>query len=219
MHSSPNRSTIRLVTERPTRGDALRRAATVAHDEVRQLHPRLRLAAAVGRILPIYVGSRIRSQALRLAGFDLGAGTLLFGTPVLTGVGPIQERLRIGEQCLVSWGCYLDLAGSITVGDRVGFSPQVRVVTSSHELGTEHNRVGEEQPAPVVIEDGVWLGVACTILPGVTVHRGAVVAAGAVVTRDVPANAVVGGVPARVLQVLDEAGPAAGPSATMANGR
>ena len=181
----------------------VRKALTVAHSELQQFHPRLRLATLLTALLPIYVGSRVRTRALRMAGFRLGDGTLIFGMPTLTGMGNIHDRLLMGRECLVSWGCYFDLEAPVTVGDRVGFSPQVSVITSAHNIGSGHNRVGAMQPQPVVIEDAVWLGVRCTILPGVTIHQGAVVAAGAVVSKDVPKDTIVGGVPARVIRTID----------------
>jgi maltose O-acetyltransferase len=181
----------------------LRKMLTVVHSEFRQFHPRLWLAMTLLAPVPIYVASRLRTQLFRWAGFRLGPGTLIFGTPVLTGLGNIYERLVMGKECLVSWGCYLDLQGPITVGDRVGFSPQVTVLTSSHSIGSPYNRVGDLQALPVVIEDSVWLGARCTIMPGVTIHQGAVIAAGAVVTKDVPPHTVVGGTPARMIRTLD----------------
>lgn len=181
----------------------LRKFLTVARSETAQLHPRLWLATMLLSPLPIYVGSRLRMEVLRRVGFRLGPGTMFFGMPVLTGIGNIYERLTMGRECLVSWGCYFDLQGPIRVGDRVGFSPQISVLTSSHEIGSPYNRVGQLHALQVTIEDGVWLGARCTIMPGVTIHRGAVVAAGAVVTKDVPANSVVGGVPAKVIRELN----------------
>lgn len=172
--------------------------------EIQQLHPRFWLAKLLLFPLPIYVGSRLRTQILRLVGFNIGSGTLFFGTPILTGIANLHERLTIGSECLISWGCYLDLQGSITIGDRVGLSPQISVITSSHSVGSPYNRVGDLTALPVVIKDGVWLGTRCTVLPGVTIHEGAVVAAGAVVTKDVPAHTIVGGVPARVIKSLDK---------------
>jgi maltose O-acetyltransferase len=181
----------------------LQKLRNVAYSEVSQLHPRLWLARLLLLPLPIYVGSRLRTEVLRLAGFRIGPGCLFFGTPILTGTGNIYERLVLGRECLVSWGCYLDLQAPIHVGDRVGFSPQTSVLTSSHEVGSPYNRVGQLHALPVTIQDGVWLGARCTIMPGVTIHRGAVVGSGAVVTKDVPQNTLVGGVPARVIRSLN----------------
>lgn len=175
----------------------------ILQSEFHQFHPRLLLAKLLLLPIPIYIGSRFRTLILRMVGFNIGRGTLFFGTPILTGTGNIYKRLTIGRDTLVSWGCYLDLQGTITIGDRVGLSPQISVITSSHSVGSPSNRVGELQALPVVIKDGAWIGVRCTILPGVTIHEGAVVAAGAVVTKDVPPNTIVGGVPAKVIKKLE----------------
>jgi maltose O-acetyltransferase len=182
-----------------------RKVITVLQSEFAQFNFRLWLARMFLAPIPIYVASRLRTQVFRMAGFKFGSGTLILGTPVLTGMGTIQDHLVMGRDSILSWGCYLDLQGTITIGDRVGISPQVTIVTSSHNIGHPHNRVGELTAPPVNIEDGVWLGARCIIMPGVTVHQGAVVAAGAVVTKDVPANTIVGGVPARVIRKISEA--------------
>lgn len=173
------------------------------HNESQQMHPRLWIAKLIMLPLPIYMGTRLRTRILRLAGFSIGKGTLFFGTPILSGTGNISERLSMGRDCLISWGVYLDLQGNVTIGDRVGLSPQIAIITSSHSVGSPNKRVGELQALPVTVKDGVWLGTRCMVLPGVTIHEGAVVAAGAVVTKDVPANTIVGGVPARIIKKME----------------
>jgi maltose O-acetyltransferase len=182
----------------------LRKVIKVLQSEFAQFNFRLWLAMVFLAPIPIYVASRLRTQVFRMAGFKIGSGTLIFGSPVLTGMGKIQDHLAVGRDTLISWGCYLDLQGTVTIGDRVGFSPQISVLTSSHSIGHPHNRVGNLEGLPVTIEDGVWLGARCIIMPGVTIHQGAVIAAGAVVTKDVPENTIVGGVPARVIRTIPE---------------
>ncbi len=89
----------------------------------------------------------------------------------------------------------------VEIGNDVMMGPEVLIYTSNH--GMEQGipmRLQPLQSAPVRIGNDVWIGARCILLPGVTVHDGAVVAAGAVVTRDVPEDAIVGGVPARVLK-------------------
>jgi maltose O-acetyltransferase len=186
--------------------NTIKKAFSILKSEVAQFHPRQRLALLLMAPLPIYVGSRARSLLLRMVGFQIGKGSMFFGAPILTGTGNIYERLIVGDECLISWGCYLDLQGMVQIGDRVGLSPQVAVITSMHGVGSPHNRVGQMEAQPVRIENGVWLGARCTILPGVTIHEGAVIAAGAVVVKDIPAHTVAGGVPARVIKHLDQDG-------------
>lgn len=75
------------------------------------------------------------------------------------------------------------------------------LATLNHGFAPENR--GDLHPAPIVIEGRVWLGASVTVMPGVIIGENAIVAAGAVVTKDVPANPVVGGVPARVLRTID----------------
>lgn len=84
---------------------------------------------------------------------------------------------------------------SISIGDGCAISHDFTIMDSN-----AHYLNGEKKTEPIVIEDNVWIGTRVTILPGVRVGKGSVIAAGAVVTNDVPENCIVGGVPARVLK-------------------
>lgn len=89
--------------------------------------------------------------------------------------------------------------GLVTIGDRASLAPRVTIVTSSHP---NHSRIGPTAPVasgPVTIEADAWIGAGAVLLPNVTVGRGAVVAAGAIVTRDVAPLDIVGGQPARTV--------------------
>jgi acetyltransferase-like isoleucine patch superfamily enzyme len=111
--------------------------------------------------------------------------------------GPRQVRrdgVRIGARSRINRDCCLDVRGGLVIGEDVSISPDVTILTAAHRVDDPAFAV---ENRPVVIEDHVWVGLRATILPGVTVGRGAVIAAGAVVARDVPPFAVVGGVPAK----------------------
>jgi acetyltransferase-like isoleucine patch superfamily enzyme len=123
--------------------------------------------------------------------------------PTIIGGGDIYKRFTIGSGCWVNVACLFDLAASITIGDRVAFGPQVTLLTSTHDIGSSSYRTGTLKNLPITIGDGCWLGARSTILPGVTVGPGSVVAAGAVVNKDVPPNTLVAGVPAQVIKSLD----------------
>ena len=103
-------------------------------------------------------------------------------------------KLTIGNSTIIGHGALLDARMGLTVGSNVNMSNEVMIWTLHHDYNSPNfTQIGK----PVIIEDYVWLCSRCIILPGVTIGKGAVVAAGAVVTRDVEAYTVVAGVPAK----------------------
>lgn len=107
-----------------------------------------------------------------------------------------------GENVFVNQGStFLDL-DDVSIGDGVMIGPRVNLITSGHPLLLAERRK-QVVSVPIVIEDDVWIGAAATVTPGVRIGAGAVVAAGAVVTRDVPARCLAAGLPARVLRRID----------------
>lgn len=111
--------------------------------------------------------------------------------------GPGQVRrsgFALGAYSRVNRNCTIDVRGPLAIGENVSISPDVTILTASHGVNDPQFRV---EVRPVVIEDHAWIGTRAMILPGVTLGRGSVVAAGSVVTRDVPALTIVAGVPAK----------------------
>lgn len=112
-------------------------------------------------------------------------------------------HISIGDRTFVNYNLTaLDVA-PITIGRDVQIGPNVQLLTPTHPLDPTQRRDKWEAAAPITIEDNVWLGGGAIVLAGVTVGANSVVGAGAVVTRDVPANVVVVGSPARVIRQLD----------------
>jgi len=178
-------------------------------EETAGLHGRLLIAKVILAPLPVYVGSRVRSFVLRGLGFQIGAGTLLWGLPTITGPRSLHQRLSIGRECWINLGLLINLGDcdkeyAVVIEDRVAIGHEVMILTETHTIGSPSRRAGRVHALPVHIGAGSWLGARCTILPGVRVGPGAVVAAGAVVTRDVPANTLVAGVPARGLREYND---------------
>jgi acetyltransferase-like isoleucine patch superfamily enzyme len=95
-----------------------------------------------------------------------------------------------GERVFLNQGCFFLDYGGITVGDRVLIGPRVTLTTAGHPVQPDE-RYDFITHAPIVIEDDVWIGAAATITPGVTIGRGSVVGAGAVVAKDVPPMSLV----------------------------
>lgn len=104
--------------------------------------------------------------------------------------------VQIGEGSIVGLWSVLDGRAGITIGRNVNISSDVSIWTYQHDLRSPDFSA---HGGPVVIGDRAWISYRSTILPGVTIGEGAVVAAGAVVTKDVPAFAIVGGVPATII--------------------
>jgi maltose O-acetyltransferase len=179
---------------------------TPRQSEVRSLNSRAGLKVLGIRVLNYLtndVVSHLPSFALRhlwyrrVVGISLGRGSAIFLGCYIWSYGPGQVRrggLRIGERCRVNRHCTLDARGSLTIGSNVSISPDVTILTAQHFYDDPEFALDNR---PVVLEDHVWIGTRAMIMPGVTVGRGAVVAAGAVVTRDVEPMAIVGGVPAK----------------------
>lgn len=107
-------------------------------------------------------------------------------------------QLSVGEHSVINRNCRLDARGGIYIGANVRISPECYLISASHDPHSP-SFAGSSKPTAITVHDYVWLGVRALVLPGVTIGRGAVVGAGAVVTRDVPPMAIVAGNPARVI--------------------
>jgi acetyltransferase-like isoleucine patch superfamily enzyme len=113
------------------------------------------------------------------------------------------ENIRIGRNVFINQSCTMYDLGGIDIADDVMIGPNVSLITSGHPIAPSQRRAGVTA-APITIERNVWIAAGVTIIGGVTVGENAVVAAGSVVTRDVPPNTLVGGNPARVIRSIAE---------------
>jgi maltose O-acetyltransferase len=123
------------------------------------------------------------------AGIHLGCYVWFYGPNQLR-----RDGLEIGAYSRINRNCCLDARCSLRIGSNVSISPEVMLLTASHDSADSSFPLVNR---PLVIEDYVWIGSRATVLPGVTLGRGCIVAAGAVVTRDVAPLEIVAGVPAR----------------------
>ncbi len=116
------------------------------------------------------------------------------------------EGIRIGNWVYIGPGARMSGSGGLWIGNNVAIGPDVSIMTSNHRTeGVSYIPYGPElDKREVRIEDHVWIGANVVIVPGVTIRQGAIVAAGAVVTRDVECCAVVGGNPAQVIKRRDK---------------
>jgi acetyltransferase-like isoleucine patch superfamily enzyme len=109
--------------------------------------------------------------------------------------------IRLGRRIFINQNCTMYDLGGIDIGDDVLIGPNVSLITSGHPIEPSRRRDGVIAK-PIVIGRNVWIAAGVTIIGGVTVGENAVLAAGSVVTRDVPPNTLVGGNPARVIRVI-----------------
>lgn len=112
------------------------------------------------------------------------------------------KNIEIGKNVFINAGCKFQDQGGITIKDGVLIGHNVVLATLNHNINP--NKRGDMQPKPIVIGENVWIGSNSTILPGVTIGKGSIIAAGAVVTKDVDENVVVGGVPAKFIKKIEE---------------
>jgi maltose O-acetyltransferase len=108
-----------------------------------------------------------------------------------------KSQIQIGNNCIINPDCLLDgRVGKIIIKDNVDIARGTWIFTLEHD---PHSDYHETVSGDVIIEDHVWIASRVTILPGVTIGRGCVVAAGAVVTKDMPEMSIVGGIPAKII--------------------
>lgn len=140
--------------------------------------------------------AEIRDLLGRITESEIDERTTVF-TPLYINYG---KNTRIGRNVFINFDCtFLDLGG-ITIEDNVLIAPKVSLLSEGHPVSPENRQ--SLVPGPIYIKRNAWIGAHATILPGVTVGENAVVAAGAVVSRDVPDNTVVGGVPAKIIKTI-----------------
>jgi acetyltransferase-like isoleucine patch superfamily enzyme len=143
--------------------------------------------------------TEVRALFSRLTGTPVDESFWLL-PPFYTDFG---KNIRVGRNVFINHACELMDRGGITIGDDVLIGPKVNLVTINHPIDPNTRR--STYCAPIVIKKGAWLGAAVSVMPGVTIGENAVVAANAVVTKDVPDNSIVGGIPARIIKHIDSA--------------
>ena len=141
-------------------------------------------------------------------GVEIGSNTLVMHGAVLHVYNfrslP-HAWIKIGRESLIGEYSVIRGQGGVTIGDRVYTSPMTQIIAVNHVFDDPGKPFVEQgiTAKGITIEDDVWLGAACVVTDGVTIGRGSVIAAGAVVTDDVPPHTVVAGVPARVIREID----------------
>jgi len=140
--------------------------------------------------------SEIRHLLSQITGSEIDKTVDVF-PPLYINYG---KHTKIGKNVFINFDCvFLDLGG-ITIEDNVLIAPKVSLLSEGHPVSPEDRQ--SLVPGHILIKKNAWIGAGATILPGVTIGENAVVAAGAVVSKDVPAHTVVGGIPAKTIKTI-----------------
>ncbi|MGG7466697.1 MULTISPECIES: DapH/DapD/GlmU-related protein [Bacteroidota] len=142
--------------------------------------------------------SEIRALLSEITGSEIDATVTVF-TPLQMNYG---KHTKIGKNVFINFDCvFLDLGG-ITIEDGVLIAPKVSLLSEGHPINPEER--SSLMVGHIHIKKNAWIGANATILPGVTIGENAVVAAGAVVSKDVPDNTIVGGIPAKIIKSIEQ---------------
>ena len=147
--------------------------------------------------------SKYRAKALALAGMKIEKNLRIFGPVEIRPIGG-ANKISIGNGTFINSGVRFTAEGSatISIGKRVEIGPRCCFETRTHSINIiDGHRTGKNEP--IVLEDNVWLGAGVLVLPGITIGKGSVVGAGAVVTKDVAPYTVVAGVPAKFIKNVE----------------
>ncbi len=163
----------------------------------KKIYRRIKAVSNEFKIMCLHLVGGVPSHYFRRFFYRLGGIKIGSGSTIHTGAKFYEPSgISIGEDTIIGEGVVLDGRADLKIGNHVDFASEVMIYNAEHDIN--HERFAAVS-APVIIEDYVFIGPRAIILPGVTIGKGAVVAAGAVVTKDVSSYAIVGGVPAKVI--------------------
>lgn len=155
----------------------------------------MRLSSALNTALTI---DEVRERLSEITGRQIDKSTTIF-IPFYTNFG---LNIKIGKNVFINHACsFLDLGG-ITIEDDVLIGPRVNLTTENHPVSPSQRK--SLVLKSILIKKNAWIGAGVTVLPGVTIGTNSIIAAGAVVTKDVPDNSIAGGIPARVIKDVGE---------------
>ena len=162
------------------------------------LHPlRIYLAQRIIHLLPETRFFTVKRTIYRWCGLKIGYNVRICSSVTIGGCGEITigDNTWIGLQTMIESGCRIEIGANVDIG------PRVYIGTGTHEITPEGSHIaGKGIQKPVFIGDGSWIGANATILPGMTIGQKAIIAAGGVVTHNVPNSTIVAGVPAKIIR-------------------
>jgi maltose O-acetyltransferase len=149
----------------------------------------------------VYVGTSNFEKKRRLLnkiGFEIGENTKIVGPIFCSG------KLKIGENCWIGKNLKVNGNGNVVIGSNCDIAPEVTFQTGGHLIGSMERRAGKGMIFSQTVGDGSWIGGRVTILNNTKIGKSCVVAGCACVTKDVPDNSLVGGVPAKIIRSLSD---------------
>lgn len=147
------------------------------------------------------VSNRIKCALLRSMGHKVGTGTTIVSPVYIIG------QAEIGNNCWINRGFTVHGNGTVRIGNNCDIAPDVSFLTGGHTIGGRDRRAGPGEIYEIRVQDGCWIGSRATILGNTCIGASSIVAACACVARDVPANTLVGGVPAKTIRRLEDEAP------------
>lgn len=141
-----------------------------------------------------------RQELLRQIMGELKEGVTVL-SPVYFDYGALT---KLGKGTFVNHGCYFMDGGSVTIGENCFIGPYTGFYTAAHPTDYARRNMGLEWAKPIRVGDNCWFGANCSVMPGVTIGAGCVIAAGSVVTTDIPENSIAAGVPAVVKKKIEQ---------------
>lgn len=141
----------------------------------------------------------LKSAFLRAVGARIGSGNTYYPSVWINS----GRRLTVGDHVDFATGCIVTTDGGVTIGDRVLIGYGAKIISRNHAVPDDQRPIygAGHVSKPVSIENDVWIGTQAVVLPGVSIGEGAIIAAGAIVTKSVPPFAIVAGIPARIVQM------------------
>lgn len=143
---------------------------------------------------------KIRKSFYKLCGMNIGNAGIRSGC-VFNG-----KNIEIKDGAFINYNTFINCSEKVTIGKNVYIAFDVLITTNSHNIGDSNQRAIGNQRKPISIGDGTWVGARATILPGVTIGEGCIIASGAIVNKDCDPNGLYGGVPAKRIKDLPKNG-------------
>lgn len=143
------------------------------------------------------IPNKLRKFLYKISGIKIGKGVKIC-PHCFMGSGDIE----IGENTFINYNVWFNTARRIKIGSRCNIAMKVTFITSTHEIGDINRRAGKSVSLPINVGDGCWIGANSTILPGISIGNGVIVAAGSVVNSDLLDNCLYAGVPAKKIKEL-----------------